>query len=299
VEWLNYHHLLYFYVVAREGSIAKACRKLHLAQPTISGQLRLLEESLGEKLFTRSGRNLVLTDVGRVVSRYAEEIFALGRELQDAVKGRPTRGPLRFTVGIVDVIPKNVAHRLLLPALQLPDRLRIVCREDKFEPLLAQLAVHALDLVLADSPASPAVKLRAWSHLIGESGVSFCAARPLAARLRARFPRSLDGAPMLLPTEGTTLRRSLEHWFDASRIRPVIVGEFDDSALLKVFGREGLGAFPVPTIVEAEIQRQFGVVAFGRIDEVRERYFAISMERKLEHPAIVALSEAARGRPSG
>jgi len=294
MEWLNYHHLLYFWTVARLGSVARATEELYLAQPTISAQIRVLEESLGEKLFTRVGRNLALTEVGRTVFRYADEIFSLGRELHDTLKGRSVGRPVRFVVGIADVLPKLIAHRLLEPALSLPDPLRIVCYEDKSERLLAELAVHGLDLVLTDAPIGPTVKVRAFNHLLGECGVSVFGVAKLATTYRRRFPQSLDGAPFLFPTENTDLRRSLDQWVEAEKIHPLMMGEFEDSALLKVFGQNGMGLFAGPSVIEAEIRQQYGVQVIGRLNTVRERFYAISVERKLKHPAVVAISESAR-----
>jgi LysR family transcriptional activator of nhaA len=294
MEWLNYHHLLYFWAVAREGSVTRASEQLHLAQPTVSGQLKALEEALGEKLFERTGRRLVLTEVGGVVFRYADEIFSLGRELQDTLKGRPTGRPLRFTVGVADAVPKLVAYRLLLPALSLPEPVHVVCREDKPDRLLAELSVHSLDLVISDAPVGAAVKVKAYSHLLGETPVAFFGSEELASAHRKGFPRSLDGAPVLLPTEGSSLRRSLEQWLDAEGLRPRVVGEIEDSALLKVFGQAGVGLFPAPVAIEAEVRAQFGVKLVGRVDAVKERFYAISAERKLKHPAVVAISETAR-----
>lgn len=298
MEWLNYHHLLYFWLVAREGSLAAASAELRLAQSTVSGQIRSLEQSLGEKLFARSGRRLVLTERGRVVFRYADEIFTLGRELRDAIKGRPGK-PLSLVVGVADVVPKLVALRLLEPALHLPEPIRLVCREDRPERLLAQLAVHELDIVLSDGPVAPSVSVRAFSHLLGECGVVFFAKPKVAAALRPKFPASLDGAPMLLPTENTALRRSLDQWFAARGLRPKVVGEFEDSALLKVFGQTGLGIFPAPAVIAENVQRQYQVRPVGRVDAIRERFYAISVERKLEHPAVVAISEEARHKLFG
>jgi LysR family transcriptional activator of nhaA len=299
MEWLNYHHLLYFWTVAREGGVTRASEHLHLAQPTISGQLKALEEALGEKLFERTGRRLVLTDVGRVVYRYADEIFSLGRELQDTLRGRPTGRPVRFTVGVADAVPKLVAYRLLQPALALPGPVHVVCREDKPDRLLAELSVHSLDLVLSDAPASPAVKVRAYSHLLGETAIAFFGTDALVSAHRKGFPCSLDGAPVLLPAEGSSLRRSLEQWFEAEGLRPRVVGEIEDSALLKVFGQAGTGLFPAPVAIEAEIRAQFGVEVAGRVDAVKERFYALSAERKLKHPAVVAIREAARSQLFG
>lgn len=294
MEWINYHHLLYFWVVAREGSIARACEELTLTQPTISGQLRALEDSFGDKLFTRSGRSLKLTEFGNLVYRYAEDIFTLGRELNDVVKGRPVGRLMRFVVGVADVVPKLVAYRLLRPALNLSTPVHIVCREDKSDRLLGELAMNGLDLVISDAPVGPAVKVRAFNHVLGECGISFMAAGELAATYRRSFPKSLNGAPVLLPTANTMLRRLLDQWFDSQGIRPTIAGEFEDSALLKVFGQNGCGIFPVPTVVEAEAGLQYKARVVGRTDVVRETFYAISVERKIKHPAVVAITEAAR-----
>ncbi len=299
MEWLNYHHLLYFWTVAREGSVARACKQLHLAQPTISGQIRALENALGEKLFIRSGRSLVLTEVGRMVYRYADEIFSLGRELVDTIRDRPTGRPVRLAVGVADVLPKLIAYRLLEPALSLPEPVQVICYEGKPERLLAELSLHGIDVVLSDAPIGPSVRVRAFNHLLGESSVSFFATVSLVSAHRKRFPGSLDGAPLLLPTDNTTLRRSLDQWFDSQGIRPRVVGEFEDRALLKAFGQAGVGIFPAPTAIEKEVQRQYGVSVVGRLESVRERFYAISVERKLRHPAVVAISEAARNRLFG
>jgi LysR family transcriptional activator of nhaA len=296
MEWLNYHHLLYFWVVAREGSIARATQVLRLAQPTISAQIRSLEGQLGERLFARQGRGLVLTEAGRTVYRYADEIFGLGRELLDVVKGRPAGRPARFSVGVADVVPKLVAHRLLEPALRLAGSLRLVCREDHAERLLAALALHEVDLVLSDAPIPPSVRVRGFSHLLGECGVVIFGAPKLAAARRRGFPRSLDGAPFLLPVEATSLRRALDSWFEARGMRADVIGEFEDSALLKVFGQAGRGLFAGPAAIEREICAQYGVRVVGRIPEVRERFYAISPERRIRHPAVAAITEAARDR---
>jgi LysR family transcriptional activator of nhaA len=294
MQWLNYHHLLYFWTVAREGSVVRAAEVLSLTQPTISGQIRALEGALGEKLFERAGRRLVLTDVGRTVYRYADEIFSLGRELLDTLNDRPTGRPLRLAVGVADVLPKMIVRRLLEPAFRLAEGIQVVCREDRPDRLLAALSVHELDVVLADTPMGPGVSVRAFNHLLGESGVTIFAQRALAARHRKGFPHSLDQAPMLLPTENTVVRRSLDQHFAAIGVRPRVVAEFEDSALLKAFGETGLGLFPAPTVLEKDVCRQNGVAILGRLDQVRERFYAISVERRLKHPAVVAISEGAR-----
>ncbi|MDZ4861896.1 MAG: transcriptional activator NhaR [Gemmatimonadota bacterium] len=296
MAWLNYHHLYYFWTVAREGSIARATQKLHLTQPTISAQLRALEDNLGEKLFHRTGRRLVLTEMGQVVYRYAEEIFTLGRELQDVIAGRPSGRPIRFSVGIADQVPKLLSHRLLAPALGLAEPVQLLCREGKPDRLFADLTTHSLDLVLTDAPLTADTKVRAFNHLLGETDVAVYGVASLAEKHRRGFPRSLDGAPFLLPTEGTALRRSLEEFFDRERIRPVIVAEFSDSALLKVFGMGGLGLFAVPTAIHDDVRRQYSVKALGTLDGVRESYYAVTIERRLRHPAVLAISEAARNR---
>lgn len=294
MNWLNYHHLLYFWTVAREGSIARACLQLHLTQPTISGQLRSLEKAIGAKLFERAGRNLVLSETGRMVYRYADEIFSLGRELQDTLKGRPSGRALRLMVGTTPTLPKTIVYRLLEPALNLPEPLQLIYDEGKPDYLLAQLAINALDVVLSDVPASPLVKVRAFNHVLGECGVSFMGTAKLAAAYRRDFPRSLDGAPFLLPGEASALRRSLTQWFESEGIQPLVRGEFADSAVLKVFGSTGMGIFAVPSVVEKEVQRKYGVGVVGRMETLRERFYAISVERKLKHPAVVAITHAAR-----
>jgi LysR family transcriptional activator of nhaA len=294
MEWVNYNHLLYFWVVAREGGLVPAGKVLRLSHPTISAQIRALEGQLGEKLFEKVGRKLALTEMGRVVYRYADEIFTLGREMLDTVKGRSTGRPLRLDVGVVDAIPKLVVQRLLQPALRLPEPVRLVCSEDSYETLLADLALHALDMVISDAPIPPGSKIRAFNHILGESGVSWYGAPALAAKHRRGFPGSLRDAPLLLPLETLPLRRSLDQWLEGHGITPRVVAEFEDSALLKTFGADGLGLFPAATVVEREVCAQYGVQLVGRVAEVRERFYAISVERRLKNPAVLAISEAAR-----
>lgn len=293
MEWLNYHHLLYFWVVAREGGLGPASRELRLAPPTLSGQIRLLEESLGEKLFEHSGRRLRLTDIGTEVYRYANEIFSLGGELLATLRGRTTERVRRLRVGVVDVMPKILVRHLLEPALHLPEPVQLVCYEDSYERLLAELALHALDVVLADQPPPPNSAVRVYSHLLGESGVTFFGAG-CHAKLRRGFPGSLDGAPMLLPLPGSPMRRALEQWFASHAVRPRLVGEFEDSALLKVFGADGLGVFASTSVVDAQVRKQYEVSVIGHAPEIKERFYAISMERRLKHAAVIAISEAAR-----
>jgi LysR family transcriptional activator of nhaA len=294
MEWLNYHHLHYFWVVARTGSIARASEELRISQPTISSQLKALEGALGHPLLERRGRGLALTDVGRTVQRYADEIFRTGRELQQVLKGAPSRERIPFSVGVADVIPKLVAERMLQSAVDGVKDLRLVCREGPLPALLASLALHELDAVLSDSPCPESVRVKAFGHLLVECGVVFLAA-PALAHLRKGFPGSLAGAPVILPAAGTALRQGLEAWFEAREVEPVVAGEFDDGALLKAFGARGMGVFAVPDTIEKEVCAQYGVVPVGRTDEVRERFYVLTVERRLRHPAAVAMAEAARG----
>ena len=291
---LNYKHLRYFWVVAKEGSIAQASQILHLTPQTISGQLSQFEKSLGTKLFTRSGRNLVLTEAGRTALEYAEDIFLLGAELEDQLSSRPAGRPLRFSVGITDVIPKLIAHRLLEPALQLPEPVHIICREGKLDDLLADIAVHKLDMLLTDRLINPASNVRAFNHLLGECGTTFFATPELASHYRNNFPSSLKNAPILLPTRETAIRHTLDQWFDELQFHPTVIGEFDDSALMKAFGQAGVGVFTAPTAIENEVIRQYKVKIIGQTETVREQFYAISAERKLKHPAVVAIRDTAR-----
>jgi len=293
---LNYHHLRYFWIVAREGTIARACGQLHLTQQTISGHLRELERSIGAKLFARAGRNLVLTDTGREVFQYANEIFTLGQELEHALEGSRPNHPARLLIGVAETLPKEIAYRLIEPALRLPDPVRVVCEQGSPDQLLTRLSLNSLDVVLADAPVNPGMKVRAFNHLLGECGLSFMGTPELVAAHRRGFPKSLDGAPFLLPAENSVLRRSLEQWFDAHGVRPRVRGEFADIGLLKVFGQYGLGLFAARTAVEEETKQQYKVRVLGRVESIRERFYVISVERKLKHPAVVAMIAAARER---
>ena len=299
MEWLNYHHLLYFYTVAKEGSVARAAQVLRLAQPTLSGQVRKLEHQLDEKLFERRGRNLVLTEMGRVAYRYAEEIFTIGGELMDTMRGRPTGRTPRLLVGVVDVVPKLVVHRLITAARLLEDGTQIVVREGKHDELLGALAAQSFDLVISDAPLPPHVKVRAFNHLLGESTTTFFASPALARRHRDNFPRSLDGAPMIMPTETSALRRSLEQWFQEIGVRPRLVAEIEDSALLKVFGQHGAGIFAAPTIIADEVCRQYHVQPIHEARRVSERFYAITVERRITHPATAEIARAARDQLFG
>jgi LysR family transcriptional activator of nhaA len=294
MDWLNYHHLYYFWAVVRHGGLSAASSRLRLAPSTVSSQLGKLEETMGGKLFHRVGRNLEPTDLGRLVFRYADEIFSIGREMMDTVHGRTAAGSLSLRVGVLDVLPKLIASKLLEPALNLSVPVRLICLEDKEEALLAELAVHNIDVVLSDSPIRSGLNVKAYSHLLGESGSVFFAAKKFADTLSADFPQSLDGAPMLLPMELTALRRSLDQWFNLLGIKPVIAGEFDDSALMKVLGQEGHGVFVSPKVIESEVLRQYQVQVVGHADAVKERFYAISIERVIKHPAVVAITDAAR-----
>jgi LysR family transcriptional activator of nhaA len=293
-EWLNYHHLLYFWLTAREGGVSKAARVLRLSHATVSAQIHALEEVLGEPLFVRQGRGLVLTDMGRLVNGYAEEIFSLGRELVNTVRGRPTGGPLRLSVGIVDVVPKLVARALIAPALTGERPVHLVCREDDAESLIGELEAHRLDVVISDSLPAPGSSQRAYGHLLARSAVAAYALPALGARLRRGFPQSLSGAPVLLPSQGTELRRALDSFFRKHDIVPRVVGEFDDSALLKAFAQDGLGVLFAPVAMEGPLNEELGFVALGRVGTVRARYFALTSERRIKHPAVVAMSRSAR-----
>ncbi len=296
MEWLNYHHLLYFWTVVQEGSIAAASRRLHVGRPSISMQLKSLETFFGSPLFQRRGRHLELTETGKLVNGYAEEIFRSGRELVDAVRGRPTGRPFVLRVGIADVMAKLVAFRLLEPAFEGDESVALHCTEDRPNRLFAELAVHELDLVLSDIPLAPGLDVRAYNHTLGESSTTLFAAPALALQLKRDFPASLTGAPFLMPATSAAIRGSLAGWLEQSQIHPLVVGEFEDSALLKVFGQAGRGVFPAPTIVREEIVSQYGVRVLGELEDVRERFYAISPERKIKHPAVARIVELAKER---
>lgn len=294
MRWLNYHHLLYFWTAARLGSVTAAAAELRLAQPTLSGQIRALERALGGELFRRVGRNLVLTDFGAMVYGHAERIFAAGGELLAAVSGRAAGMRLRFTVGIADVFPKMLAQRVLAPVVRATEDLLLICRDDRPARLLAELALHDLDVVLSDSPIPPTVSVKAFNHLLGESDVTFFAVPRIARALAKGFPRSLTGAPLLLPTDDTSLGRELEQWLGDGDLRPQVVAHVSDSALLKTVAAAGSAAFAAPSVIADGLVRQYGVRAFGRIPEIRERFYAITTERRLKHPAVTAIFENAR-----
>lgn len=294
MERLNYHHLLYFWLVVREGSVTRASKVLRLAQPTLSAQIRQLEDMLGEKLFERVGRRMELTEMGRIVHGYADGIFALGHELLETVRGRAPGHARRFTVGVADVVPKHIARRLLAGAMSGAEPTLLVVREARAEALAAQLALHELDLVITDAPLDPRVRVKVFHHLLLECGVVLLAAPRLATKLRRGFPRSVHGAPFLMPGENTAMRRSIEDWCERHRVTPVTRGEFDDSALLKEFGGTGVGLFAMPDAVEDLVRRQQGVQRVGVMKGVQVRYYAVTIERRITHPAALAISRAAR-----
>jgi LysR family transcriptional activator of nhaA len=291
---LNLKHLRYFWVVASEGSITRASELLHLTPQTISGQLRMLEESIGNKLFKKSGRNLVLSDTGQTVFSYADEMFSLENELQDILNGRPDTQNLTFNVGVAMVVPKLIAYRVLEPVMNMQEQVKLVCHEAPLVDLLADLAVHKLDLVLADAPISPTLNVKAYNHVLGESGISFFARSEDAKRYRRNFPDSLDGAPMLMPTSTSSLRRSLDQWLESRNIKPSVVAEFEDRALMKAFGEAGTGVFTSPTAIEGDVTAKYGVKVVGQSSELQERFYAISAERRIKHPAVATITEAAK-----
>ena len=296
MEWLNYHHLFYFWLTVKTGTVSAAAESLHLARPTVAAQIKDLEKSVGRKLFEKQGRGLVLTEFGQQVHQYAEEIFALGHELREFIKTGHQGNRKRFVVGLPDVVPKHVAFELLKPALHMKDRPRTVCYEGKLPQLLADLALHKLDLVISDSPAPPTLEFKVYNHKLGECGMSMLATPPLAKQYRKGFPHSLTDAPCLMPTDHTAVRRSLDIWMDDADIFPDIVAEFEDSALLKVFGQAGEGIFPVPTAIEALIKRQYGVHLVGRIPEVLDKFYAISAEKRVHHDATLLVVKQARNK---
>jgi LysR family transcriptional activator of nhaA len=291
---LNYRQLHYFWAVARAGSIVRAAERLHLTPQTISGQIGELESNLGTELFRRRGRRLELTPAGKLALSHADEIFQLGAELEGQLRNRSVGAELLLRVGLADVIPKSVAYRLLAPAMALPDPVRLICQEDKLEPLFAELAIHKLDLVIADRPLGTDVGVRGFNHRLCRCAIDLYAAPELAARYRAGFPRTLAGAPLLIPGAAATMRGALLRWCAERRIDTRVVGEFDDMALMNAFGADGAGLFPAPAEIAAELHRQLGVEVVGRLAGVEVRYFAISVERRLTHPAVLAITREAK-----
>lgn len=293
---LNLKHLRYFWAVATHGSIARASEILHITPQTISGQLRELEEQMKTKLFKKSGRSLVLTDTGRTVFSYADEMFSLTSELQDILEGRIPGTALTLSVGIAMAVPKLIAYHVLEPVIKMQESVRLVCHEASLSDLLADLSIHKLDLVLADSPLSPTLNIRAYNHLLGESGVSFFVKKANAKHYASNFPQSLNDAPMLMPTSSSALRRTLEQWFERKGIKPMIVAEFEDRALMKAFGEGGAGIFTSPTAVEDDVVAKYGVSVIGRTSDIKESFYAISAERRIKHPAVSTITEQARNK---
>ncbi|WP_077047779.1 transcriptional activator NhaR [Pseudomonas sp. KK4] len=291
---LNYRQLHYFWVVAKTGSIVRACEQLNLTPQTISGQITLLEQTYGIELFRRVGRQLELTEAGRQTLPYAEQMFQLGGELELMLRAQPNEQQILFRVGVADVVPKSIVYRLIAPTMELSEPLRITCREDKLERLLADLAIQRLDLVISDSPMPSHLDIKGYSQKLGECGISFFATAELAARYGQDFPRSLQGAPLLIPGPETVVRSRLQRWFAEQQIQPQIVGEFDDSALMQAFGQSGSGIFIGPSVIADEVKRQCGVELIGQTEAVSESFYAISVERKVKHPGIVAITEGAR-----
>jgi LysR family transcriptional activator of nhaA len=290
---LNYKQLHYFWAVAKAGSIVRASERLSLTPQTLSGQIGLLEDTLGVPLFLRVGRRLELTETGRLALSYADEIFQIGNELEEALRARPERHAIPFRVGVDDAVPKSIAYRLLTPAMELASPVRIVCREDKLVRLLVELAIQRIDLVLADRPMPDEANVKGYSHKLGGCGITFFAAPRLAKTLKKKWPHVLDAAPLLIPGKDAAIRTPLMRWFDVHQLRPHIVAEFDDSALMQAFGQAGIGIFIAPSVIADEVQREHGVAVVGRTDEVIEQFYAISLERRLTHPAVVAINDTA------
>ena len=296
MDWINYHHLFYFWTVAKAGTVSAAAKKLHLARPTVTAQVRELERSVGQKLLRQQGRGLVLTEFGQQIFAYAENIFSIGQELREFIKtGQPGRRQ-KLRVGMPDVVPKLIAFELLKPALIGAEPPRMECYEGKLTDLLADLAIHRLDLVLSDSPAPTTLDVNVYNHKLGECGLSILATPSLAKKYRKGFPDSLTNAPILLPTELTVVRRSLDRWMEDRKVFPEIVAEFEDSALLKVFGQAGQGVFPVPSVIEDIVKKQYGVWLVGRIPEVLDTFYVISVEKRVQHEAAIRIMNQARNK---
>jgi LysR family transcriptional activator of nhaA len=291
---LNYQHLLYFWAVVRTGSLTRASNELALSPPTISAQLRTLEERFGEKLLAKHGRTLVPTEIGKLVYHYADQIFGLGRDLLEALEHRPSTRPLRLVVGIDDVLPKEIAYRILKAAFALKRPVRLLCREGTLDRLVADLAVHDIDVVLSDAPVTPSLNVRAYSHSLGTCESIWMATPALARTLRRGFPKSLDGVPVLLPTDDTAIRRSLDQWLAKHDVHPVMIGEFEDYAMLCEFAREGHGFAPVPSILEDQFRREYGFARIGVATGIRAEFYAISVERRIKNAAVAAMAENAR-----
>lgn len=295
-ENINYKHLHYFWVVASEGSIARAAEKLCITPQTISGQLSLLEANIGQALFGRIGRRLRLTETGRLVLRYADEIFELGNELGEVLRGAPLVGASEFIISAASAIPKTIVHKIIEPALKLSEDVSLLCKEGPVEAILGELAMHEVDMVLTDTPLSSAFSLKAYNHYLGQSDLSFFAAPELVSSLTnvANFPACLNDAPMLIPTKQNAIRQQFDRWCTDARIFPVLRGQYDDSALMKCFGRSGFGIFFMPTIIEDEVIQSYKVEKIGQLSDIKQKFYAISAERKVTHPAVSAICHSAR-----
>lgn len=291
---LNYKHLHYFWSVANEGSIVKAGEKLHITPQTISGQLSLLEQSIGNALFEKDGRGLKMTETGRLVKRYADEIFDLGRELNDVLRGSPAIGPAEFIVSAASALPKTIVQKIIQPGLKIDQDISLTSREGPVEDILADLAIHKVDMVLSDIPLTGALSIKAFNHKLGESGLTFFAATHLAKQYIDNFPQSLNLAPMLMPTPQYAIRQQVDNWLSERQIYPIVRGQFDDSALMKSFGQSGLGIFFMPSIIADEVCKNFDVEIIGQLDEITQKFYAISAERKVRHPAVAAICDNAR-----
>ena len=297
---MNFKHLYYFWVTAKAGGVMRAGEQLHTTPQTLSGQIHLLEERLGRKLFQKSGRNLELTEDGRLALGYADQIFALGADLETAVRqAQGGKRILEFRVGVADSVTKSIAYHLLEPALDLAEPVRVICHEGKFPDLLAQLALHRLDLVIADEPMSKRISVKAFNHSLGRTSMSFFCVPELRSKLKGEFPQCLNDVPMLIQGSQASIRQQLEGWLTRYDIHPRVIGEFDDGALMNAFGRQGRGVFMAPTVMEDETMAQFGVEVIGRTDELVEEFYAVSVERRITHPCVVAITDAARGQLFG
>lgn len=297
---MNFKHLHYFWVTAKAGGIMRAGEQLHTTPQTLSGQIKLLEDWLGRKLFRKNGRSLELTEDGHLALGYADQIFTLGAELESAVRqAHGGQRVLDFKVGVADSVAKSIAYRLLEPALSVAEPVRLVCSEGKFPDLLAQLALNRLDLVIADEPMSKRISVKAFNHPLGRTAMSFFCAPELKKQLKGVFPQCLNDFPLLIPGAQASVRQQFEGWLTGHQIHPRIIGEFDDGALMSAFGREGRGAFMAPTVMEQDTVAQFGVDVIGRTEELVDEFYAVSVERRITHPCVVAITDAARGQLFG
>jgi LysR family transcriptional activator of nhaA len=287
---MNLKHLFYFWKVAKHGGVLRASEAIHISPQTLSGQIKLLEDRLGTALFVRQGRTLELTEAGKLALEYADEMFTLSAELDQVLRHYPKGRAIEFRVGVSDALPKSLAYRLLRPAIKLDEPIRIVCREWRLDRLLAELALHRLDLVISDAPVPANVDVKAYSHKLGESGVTFMAHPKLAGKSKAPFPKNLESLPLLIPGEDSAMRKVVNEWLDQQRLRVSVVGEFDDAALMAAFGREQVGAFPIPSTLVPEYLQEGGLVKVGSIESITIKYFALTIKRRLTHPCVLAIT---------